>query len=306
MFNRKVGVMIRIVRSILFVGLFVALFFRPPTAPAQVTTGSVTGRVVDSTGGVIPNAQVVLISETHNSKSTPIKTNGSGDYVFADVTADTYTVEVSAPAFKTTRATGIVVTGGDRVGVPAITLQVGGTTETVTVTDQAALLQTQSGDRSYAIDNTQIADLPIAHGNFTAAVAFTPGVESGGASSGGTRLGGVGQNNIMMDGISAMDTGNNGQMLNLNIESIGEVKVLTQGYDAEYGRSSGLQITAVTKSGSNSFHGSGYGIFTNTAWNSRPWTQSEKRDRVQFFPSEHLRLHHRRSGDHPESVQRAQ
>ena len=70
-----------------------------------------------------------------------------------------------------------------------------------------------------------------------------------GASAGGTRLGGAGQNNIMMDGISAMDTGNNGQMLQMNVDSIGEVKILTQGYQAEYGRSSGLQITAVTKSG---------------------------------------------------------
>ena len=62
----------------------------------------------------------------------------------------------------------------------------------------------------------------------------------------------------MMDGVSAMDTGNNGQMLNMNIESIGEVKILTQGYQAEYGRSSGLQITAVTKSGTNQFRGSAY------------------------------------------------
>ncbi len=72
-------------------------------------------------------------------------------------------------------------------------------------------------------------------------VAFVPGVNGGDTTSaGGTRLGGASQNNIMMDGISAMDTGNNGQMINMNIESIGEVKVLTQGYQAEYGRSSGV------------------------------------------------------------------
>ena len=90
----------------------------------------------------------------------------------------------------------------------------------------------------------------------------------------------------MMDGISAMDTGNNGQMINLNIESIGEVKVLTQGYQAEYGRSSGLQITAVTKGGTNSFHGSGYGIFTNSDWNSRTWLQQKNGDAKPYaYPS---------------------
>ena len=99
-------------------------------------------------------------------------------------------------------------------------------------------------------------------------MAFVPGVNGEDATSaGGTRLGGASQNNIMMDGISAMDTGNNGQMLQMNIESIGEVKILTQGYQAEYGRSSGLQITAVTKSGTNQFRGSGYGVFTNSDWN---------------------------------------
>ena len=112
-----------------------------------------------------------------------------------------------------------------------------------------------------------------------------------GTAAGGTRLGGDSQNNIMMDGISAMDTGNNGQMLNMNIESIGEVKVLTQGYQAEYGRSSGMQITAVTKSGTNSFHGSGYGIFTNTEWNSRAWTAQKNGDVTPYSYTEHLRLH---------------
>ncbi len=128
-------------------------------------------------------------------------------------------------------------TGGDRVGVPPLALELGGTSETVTVTAEAAMIQTQSGERSFAILNQQISELPVTRGNFTSVVGLTPGVIDGGASAGGTRLGGASQNNIMMDGISAMDTGNNGQMLSMNIESIGEVKVLTQGYQAEYGRS---------------------------------------------------------------------
>ena len=75
----------------------------------------------------------------------------------------------------------------------------------------------------------------------------------------------------MMDGVSTMDTGNNGQMLQMNVEAIAEVKVLTSGYQAEYGRSSGLQITAVTKSGTNRLRGSLYDVERNSDWNENSW-----------------------------------
>jgi hypothetical protein len=158
-------------------------------------------------------------------------------------------------------------------------LEPGGAEETVNVTSEAPLIQASSGERSFAISTTEIENLPVLHtGSFTAFTSFTPGVVSGGASAGGTRLGGAGQNNIMMDGISAMDTGNNGQMLNMNVESIAEVKVLTQGYQAEYGRSSGLQITAVTKSGTNRFRGSAYDIKINSDWNENSWVNDKNGD----------------------------
>ena len=172
----------------------------------------------------------------------------------------------------------MVVSGADRVGVPAITLTVGGTTETVTVAAEATLVQSQSGERSFAVSTTQIESLPIARGNFTNLIAFTPGVKNGGFNQDGARLGGASQDNLMMDGISAVDTGNNGQMVNMNIESIGEIKILTQGYQAEYGRSSGLQITAVTKSGTNQFHGSGYSVFTDSDWNKNSWVSQKNGD----------------------------
>jgi len=259
-------------------GLVLAWFLLSTLAQAQITTGTVTGRVVDPTGAVVPGARVVLISETKGTRTAPVFTNDTGDYVIPYVTPDTYTVEITASSFKTTQRTGVVVTGGDRVGVPPITLELGQTVETITVSAQAELIQTQSGERSYAIETKQIESLPINRTNFTSLVAFTPGVIEGGASAGGTRLGGASQNNIMMDGVSAMDTGNNGQMLAMNIESIGEVKVLTQGYQAEYGRSSGLQITAVTKSGTNELHGSAYGVFTDSDWNNRTWVQQKNND----------------------------
>jgi hypothetical protein len=248
------------------------------SALAQITTGTVSGNVKDAQGGVIPGATVVLISETRGTKSAPAVTNESGDYVFPNVTPDTYAVEITLEGFKTVRRGGIAVSGADRVGIPPLTLEPGAIAETITVVGQSPLIQTQSGERSVAITSNQIENLPIPRGNFTSLTAFAPGVVQGGASAGGTRLGGAGQNNIMMDGISAMDTGNNGQMLNMNVDSIGEVKILTQGYQAEYGRSSGLQITAVTKSGSNRFRGSAYDIQTNSDWDVNSWVNQKNGD----------------------------
>src|SRR5215469_17401488 len=118
------------------------------SAMSQVTTGTVTGRVIDSTGGIVPNARVVLISEARGTRSVAVVTNESGDYVFPDVTADTYTIEVTAPSFKTLRRAGILVTGGDRVGVPTLTLDVGATVETGNGTADSAMVQTQRGERS--------------------------------------------------------------------------------------------------------------------------------------------------------------
>ena len=264
--------------------LCIALCVGAISATAQITTGTVTGTIRDAQGGVIPGATVVLVSESRGTRLAPVITNASGDFVVPNVTPDTYTIEVTLESFKTVKRTGIIVSGADRVGVPAITLEPGGVAETVTVTAESPMVQSQSGERSFAIDTVQIENLPINHGNFASLTAFTPGViQSGrGADQSGqaaSRLGGVGQNNVMMDGISAMDTGNNGQMIQMNIESIGEVKVLTQGYQAEYGRSSGLQITAVTKSGTNRFRGSGYSILTDSDWNENTWVNQKNGDR---------------------------
>ena len=102
--------------------------------------------------------------------------------------------------------------------------------------------------------------------------SLAPGV------SGNNRIGGGGGNNIMMDGVSAVDTGNNAILLQMNVESIAEVKVLTSGYQAEYGRSSGLQVTAVTKSGTNRFHGSLYDVERNSDWNCEHARRTSCRD----------------------------
>lgn len=242
-------------------------------AAAQITTGAVAGTIQDSEGGVVSEATVVLISESRGTRSMPVVTSEMGHYVIPNVTADTYTVEVTVPGFRTIRRSGVPVTGGSRVAVETLTVVPGAAHETIEVVANAPLLQSQSGERSFAVSSEQIDALPIVGiRNFVALTALAPGTD------GTNRLGGGGQNNLMIDGISAMDTATNSQMLPMNTESIAAVKVLIQSYQAEFGRSSGLQVTAVTRSGTNQFRGSFYDIEENSAWNTNSWANQKNGD----------------------------
>ena len=253
-------------RSLRVVALAVLLGAVSLPASAQITTGTVFGNVKDPQGAVVPGATVTLTSESQGTRLAPVQTNASGDYVFAGVPSDTYTVLVTLDGFKTAAQQGINVSAGERRVVPLVTLTLGGQSELVTVKAEAPTIQSASGERSFAVATTTLENIPLPAGrNFAALATLVPGVV------GTTRQGGGGFNNIMMDGVSTMDTGNNGQLLQMNVESIAEVKVLTSGYQAEFGRSSGLQISAVTKSGTNRFRGAVYDIHRNNKWNSNTW-----------------------------------
>jgi hypothetical protein len=104
-------------------------------------------------------------------------------------------------------------------------------------------------------------------------IQLMPGIQTGNTGTQQRRIGGGGQDNVMLDGLSALDTGNNGVMsgMDLPIDSIAEIKVVTSGYSAEYGRSSGAQVSAVTRSGTNRFHGSVYDYERNSDWNHNSW-----------------------------------
>jgi len=232
-----------------------ALIAAAGPALAQVNTGTVLGTVKDAQGGVIPGATVTLISEARGTRSAPVVTNENGDFVFANVTADTYTVEVTLESFKTSQRAGIAVSPGTRVTVGTLALEVGGAAETVTVKGEAPTVQANSGERSFSVTTAEVTNLPIATRNFADLINLTPGVVNGNRAGDSPSTGG-GSNNFMMDGVSTMEPGSNRLMVAVNVESISEVKVLTSSYQAEFGRSSGLQVTAVTKSGSNRFSGS--------------------------------------------------
>src|SRR5436190_7620639 len=249
-----------------------AVVFLSGGAPAfaQLTTGTIAGSVRDEQGGAVPGAVVTLLSESRGSRKE-FTTDAQGGYVFPNLAPDAYTLQVVLTGFKTTTRSGVTVSPGDRVTVPALVLQLGALKEVVQVKAEAALSQANSAERSFTVDTAAVTNLPVQGRSFTQLAALAPCV------TGTTRIGdrsstGGGDTNVQMDGVSTMDTGSTRGSIDLNIESISEVKVLVSNYQAEYGRSSGLQITAVTKSGTNRFRGSVYDVERNSDWNANSRT----------------------------------
>ena len=199
---------------------------------------------------------------------------------------DTYTVRVTVDGFKTLERKGIAVSPGDRVVIPTLTIELGALSETVTVTGEAPLIQAQSGERSSTVTTEAVQNLPISNRNFGGLASLTPGV------IGTTRIGSPGSTtNFQIDGVSTIDTGAGGQALQLNVEAIAEVRVIASGYQAEYGRSIGLQITGVTKSGTNQYRGSIYDIQRNSDWNSNSWVNDPQRRSEDGLEAAGLGLH---------------
>lgn len=253
------------------------------TAGAQGVTGTVLGTVKDAQGGVIPGATVTLISQTRGTTSVPVVTNATGDFVFPNLTADTYTVQIEMSSFRTLKRTGVEVNPGSRIALGTLTIDVGGQSEVVTVTAETPMIQAASGERSFAITTESVSNLPLANRSYDALLALAPGVNSTpGNLTPASRLGGGGDGNFMLDGATAMDPGVNRPASRVSVEAIAEVKVVTSGYQAEYGRSSGLQINAVTKSGSNRFHGSLYDVERSSKWNANSKTNILNKDPKPF------------------------
>ena len=265
----------RVVRPVLRC-LAIALIVAGMTAPAaeaQGVTGTILGTVKDTQGGVVPGATITLTSDTRGTVLAPVVTNTSGDFVFPNVVADTYTILVEMPSFRPLRRAGIEVSPGTRVSVGTLTIEVGGTAEVITVTGQTPLVQTASGERSFTVATESVANLPLANRSYDALLALSPGVNSTpGNLTPATRLGGGGDGNFMLDGATAMDPGVNRPASRVSVEAIAEVRVVTSGYQAEYGRSSGLQINAITKSGTNQIRGSLYDVERKSSWNANSKT----------------------------------
>ena len=268
------------------VALTIAVY--PTVLHAQTTSASVSGSVQDAQGGVLPGVTVTMTSRTQGNALTAV-TDSSGRFVFPIVRPDTYTLQVALQGFKTLERTNLVVNANDRLSAGALTLEVGGLTEEVSVTSRVVELQSTSGERSFTLESEtlkNIANNGRALFNFATLV---PGALS--QNTGNTELGQVssftvnGQrpnsNNITIDGVTNIDTGDNGgNMVTTNIDAVAEFKILTNAYQAEYGRAAGGQLQVVTKSGSQNFHGSGYWYGQRSAWNANSYLNKRETPEV--------------------------
>ena len=262
-------------RRSIYCVLLVAILFSAPII-AQSNTGTISGRVMDETGAVLPGVTVTITNLERGS----IRTLVSGDegiYRASALTLGSYEIQAELMGFRTAIRSGITLTVGQEAVVD-LTLQVGEISERVVVTGEAALVSTTSSSMSQLVSSRQIQDLPLNGRDYVQLATLQPGVlvaQTGARVSGGDSSGAIGRglgvklsvsgaktnsNAFLLDGTDVNDYANTtpGAITgaNLGVEAIQEFRVLTNTYSAEYGRSAGGTITSISRSGTNEHHGS--------------------------------------------------
>jgi carboxypeptidase family protein len=247
----------------LAVSLIALLLLLPALASAQsVVTGGLTGIVTDPSGSIIAGATVSLKNQS-TSEVLTATTGSTGAYQFTLLKPGMYVVSVSQSGFKQVSETVEVLLG--QTALASVKLEVGATTETVTVTEQGALLQTEDANISSNFDTNQIQNTPNPGGDITYVAQTAPGITMNSATGGGygnfSAFGLPGTSNLFTvngnDYNDAFLNLNNSGSSNLLLggNELQEVAVVSNGYTGQYGRQAGAQIDYSTKSGSNAFHG---------------------------------------------------
>ena len=248
-------------KRILAVALSCLVWGCGPRAFSQATSGTVQGAVKDSTGAGIVEAAVTAKNET-TGFTRKVTTDANG-YTLYNLPPGTYTLTVAKAGFKKAAHSGLLLLIDQKLRLD-FDLVPGSVTESVTVTGEAPILQTQTMETGEVIQSRQILDLPLLNRDFLQLAKLTPGVLT--ASGGnGVNLTVNGQrefsNSVMIDGIEATGNRNNDSGLRPSVDAVEEFKIETSAYSAEYGRAAGAVISIETKSGSNNFHGSLYEFY---------------------------------------------
>src|SRR5436190_503753 len=275
-------------------------FLFPAVSWGQVAGGTISGTVTDSSGRVIGNVQIT-INNLATGVTRDVTTNDGGFYSAPNLLPGTYQAKFSAKGFKTEARSGIALTVG-ATEVLDLTMKVGTAVETIQVTGEAPAVQLATSDISAVVNATTVRELPLNGRSWTDLATLQPGVDAIHTQpdfAAGTDRGNRGfgqqltisgarpqQNNYRLDGVSLNDYANGapGSVLggNLGVDAIQEFSVLTSNYSAEYGKTSGGVVNAITRSGTNVFHGSAYEFLRNSALDARNFFEDPTAPKAPF------------------------
>lgn len=267
--------------------LFTFALLAPRSTVAQVSGATLSGTVTDSTGAVVPKAEVAIKNEG-TGETRSVVTDAAGFYSAPNLVPGKYDVTVSATGFSTAVQNGVTLTVGAQQ-LLNISMKIGQVSQKVEVTAAAPAVQLASSDVSGVIQENTVSQLPLNGRDWTSLATLQPGVDSVGSIQANTgskdrARRGYGlqmtisgarptQNNYRIDGISVNDYSNGGpgsvEGSTLGVDAVQEFSVITSNYSAEYGRTSGGVINAVTKAGTNSYHGDAYEFLRNSALDAR-------------------------------------
>lgn len=270
---------------ILLSGLAVAMLLasQAPKIWAQEVYGSIFGTVTDPSGAVIPNAKVTVTDIAKNT-SVDTQTNATGDYRVDHLIPDTYSITVTATGFATATVPTVVLNANTAPRID-VKMQPGAASNTVEVTAASPLLQTDRSDVSTILNSRAVSNLPNLNRNFTEFELLTPGTSYIGWNVGpaenpqeSEQIEVNGQlpfaTGYELDGTDNQDPVIGVAVINPNLQAVSEMNVITQNYQAEFGKAVGGLVMAQTKSGSNDFHGTAFYYRRSDAQQARdPFTQ---------------------------------
>ena len=249
-------------------------------AHGQTVVGRISGTIQDANGAGIPNASVKVINKANNLERTGTS-DENGFYTVTNLPAGTYTIEAESKGYKKALVSGQNVTADARLTVD-LKLEVGEVSETVEITSIAGeTVNTTSGEVARVVDQQQVQNLALNGRNYIQLLSLVPGVAllnddqleltTSLATNNQSINGNRGQtNNVTVDGGFNLQSGSNAsQINNVGIDYIQEVKIQTSNFSAEYGRNSGAQVSLVTRSGGNDFHGSAFEFLRNDKLDAR-------------------------------------